>query len=471
METYHFQRKIPCEQSYDLVVAGGGPAGVSAAISAARLGAKVLLVEATGTLGGMGTSGLVSIWLSLSDGIRVLSRGLFWETLTRLQAAGGIPASVDVNSFDKLLGVCVGFGPEVLKLLLDEMCEESGVDLLLCTRLIEADSDTASGRVRGVMIHHIEGIRYVPAKAFIDATGDAVLADLCGVPCREAGRDSKHIMAPTLCGMVANVDWPRYWEACKTHVANIERGIAEGFFSQPDRHVPGLFGGTVPGQYGGVRTAGIQNAGHMFGTDALKVRSLTAGYVKGRKLAAEYAEFFRRYWDGAQKLELVATASLLGVRESRRIVGEYELCYEDFAARRHFDDQICVYNTGVDIHPYDTSDAEWERHMLEFHKRDRCGLGESYGLPYGILVPHGWHNLWVAGRCASSDVKVNGAIRNQNAAFMMGQAAGTATVQSNATGQPACDLDVTALVETLRKYGVYLPQKAAPRKITRSEQR
>jgi hypothetical protein len=158
---------------------------------------------------------------------------------------------VDLNSFDAQLGVCCGFSPEVLKCLLDEMVTEAGVDLLLCTRLIEADADVATGRVRGVVIHHIEGIRYVPAKTFIDATGDAVLANLCGIPCREAGRDSKHIMPPTLCGVVANVDWPRYWEAGKTHIANIERAIADGFFTQPDRHVPGLFCGTVPGQYDG----------------------------------------------------------------------------------------------------------------------------------------------------------------------------------------------------------------------------
>ena len=461
MQTYSYQRQIPCEKSYDVVVAGGGPAGVSAAISAARLGAKVLLIEATGTLGGMGTAGLVSIWLSLSDGVRVLSKGLFWETLTRVHAAGGMHQTVDLGTFDQRLGVCVGFAPEVLKRLLDQMCAEAGVDVLLCTRLIDVDADPAAGRVRGAIIHHIEGIRYVPAKAFIDATGDAVLADLCKVPCREAGRDTPNIMPPTLCGVAVNIDWPRYWEACKTHVARIEKGIADGFFSQPDRHVPGLFCGTG--------NTGIQNAGHMFGTDALRVRSLTAGYIKGRQLAAEYAEFFRRYWEGAENMHLVATASLLGVRESRRIVGEYELNYHDFAARRHFADQICVYNTGVDIHVYDTSQAEWERHVLEFHKRDRLGLGESYGLPYGIMVPRGWRNLWVAGRCASSDVKVNGAIRNQNAAFLMGQAAGTAAVQSNATGEPACDLNVAKLVDTLRQNGAYLPQTASPRAMTRAQ--
>jgi len=459
MDFYRLERTIPREQPYDIVVAGGGPGGVSAAISAARLGAKVLLVEATGTLGGMGTAGLVSIWLSLSDGVRVLSRGLFWETLSRMQAAGGLEPNADLTTFDHRLGVNCGFAPEVLKRLLDQMCLEAGVDLLFGTRVIEADADAAAGLVRGVIIHHIEGLRYVPAKAFIDATGDAVLTHLCGAPCTEAGRDTPHIMPPTICGVVSGVEWPRFWESNRTQDAYIAKGIADGYFSQPDRHVPGVFRGTTAN--------GIQNAGHLFGTDALRVRSLTHGYIKGRKLAAEYAEFFKRYMPGCEKMELCATASLLGVRESRRVVGEYELGYEDFKARRHFDDQIGVYNTPVDIHVYDTSDEQWERYVQEYRVRDKCGPGESYGLPYGILVPRGWNNLWVSGRCASSDVKVSGAIRNQNAAFLMGQASGTAAVQSIATGQPACDLNVATLVETLRDNGAYLPQEHSPERITR----
>jgi len=461
MKTWTLQREIPCESEYDLVVAGGGPSGVGAAVAAARQGAKVLLVEATGALGGMGTSGLVSVWYSLSDGERVLPKGLFWEILTRLNEMGGLRAGTDLSTYDKKLAVGTGFSPEVLKRLLDRIVREAGVDLLFCTRLIAADADKQTGRVAGVVIHHIEGLRYVPAKTFIDATGDAVLADLCGVPCREAGRDTKHIMPPTLCGVVANIDWERYWETVKHQDELIAQGIKDGFFTQNDRHVPGLFRS--------VETTGIQNAGHLFGTNALKVKSLTEGYVKGRELAAEYMAFFRTYFDGAEKAELCATGSLMGVRESRSIVGEYELCYDDFKARRHFDDQIGVYNKAVDIHVYDLSDEQWQRYTSEYRVRDNCGVGESYGLPYGILVPKGSTNLWVGGRCVSADVKMHGSIRDQPAAYIMGQAAGTAAVQSIATGQPACDLNVATLVETLRRQGAYLPQTGSPRRITRSD--
>jgi ribulose 1,5-bisphosphate synthetase/thiazole synthase len=459
--TWSYQRPIRVENQYDVVVAGGGPSGVAAAICAARRGAKVLLIEATGALGGMGTSGLVSNWYSLSDGIRVLTKGIFWETMTRLQAAGGLRPGIVLSTFDSRLGAGSGFQAEVLKRLLDEMCREAGVDLLFCTRLIDVDADADKKRVSGVVIHHIEGLRYVPAKAFIDATGDAVLAHAAGVECREAGRDTPGIMPPTLCAVVTDMDWSRFQRGENDSIqdAAIERAIADGFFTQNDRHVPGLFRSAA--------TFGIQNAGHLFGMDALRVRSLTDGYILGRKLAAEYAEFFKRYMDGAEKMEMVATAPLMGVRESRRVVGEYELKYDDFTTRRHFDDQVGVYNKAVDIHVYDLSDEQWERYTSEYRDRDRCARGESYGMPYGILVPRGWTNLWVTGRCVSADVKMHGAIRDQPACFMLGEAAGLAAVQSNQTGQPANDLNVATLVETLRKNGGYLPQTRSPREMTR----
>ena len=111
-------------------------------------------------------------------------------------------------------------------------------------------------------------------------------------------------------------------------------------------------------------------------------------------------------------------------------MGEYELNINDYMARREFPDQIGVFNKFVDIHPYDTSDEEYGRLLKEAFQDLRLNPGERFGIPYGILVPKGWQNLWVAGRCASSDIKVHGSIRVQPAASMMGQAAGTAAVQS-----------------------------------------
>jgi hypothetical protein len=142
-------------------------------------------------------------------------------------------------------------------------------------------------------------------------------------------------------------------------------------------------------------------------------------------------------------------------------------------ARRQFPDQIAVFNKFVDIHPYDTSREEYDRLVRESlgtgeaSGTDRINPGECFGLPYSILVPKGWENLWVAGRCNSSDVKVHGSIRVMPPAAMMGQAAGTAAVQSIKTGQPACDLNTKQLVETLRANNANLPQKELSEKMTR----
>jgi hypothetical protein len=453
-KTFTLQRQIPVEEGYDLVVAGGGPGGCGAAIAAARLGAKVLLVEGTGCLGGMGTSALVSAWSDLGDGERSLIGGIMTEILETLFKRGAYRPDLDPQWRIRLHGG-LGFNAEALKRLLDELCIQSGVEVRFFTRMIDVDYE--GKKINGVVLNNVEGHRYIAAKAFVDATGDAILTNLVGAPVREAGRDTEHIMAPTLCSAVAGIDRARFDYSKQQDM--VFKAIADGFFTQNDRHVPGLFPNG--------RTTGIINAGHLFGTDALNCRSLSDAMIKGRQFAEEYFRFLKKYLEGCEELELVTTGSLLGVRETRRIVGEYEVDYADFTARRSFPDQIAVYNKAVDIHVHDCSDEQWERYTDEFLKRDRLKAREYYGLPYGILVPRGWTNLWVAGRCNSSDVKVHGAIRDQPACLMMGEAAGTAAVQSIKTGQPACDLDTAQLVETLRTRGGYLPQEKLSARMTR----
>jgi hypothetical protein len=135
--------------------------------------------------------------------------------------------------------------------------------------------------------------------------------------------------------------------------------------------------------------------------------------------------------------------------------------------RRHFPDQMGVFAKAIDIHPYDTSKAEYQRYYDEYHKSGRLKVGDFFGIPYGVLVPKGWNNLWVAGRCVSTDVKVQGSIRVQPAASMMGHAAGTAAVQSIKTDRVAAELDTEQLVNTLRTAGAYLPQTTTSKTMTR----
>lgn len=453
MKTRHFARNLSVDNEYDLVVAGGGPAGTAAAVCAARLGARVLLVEATGCLGGMGTSGLVCAFDPMADGEKNLVGGFQLEVVEKLYESGGLGPQVTPDFWRKNYHCWTPFRAESLKKLLDELTVEAGVEVRFFTRVIDAELARTGKRVEGVILHNVEGLRYVPARAFIDCTGDAVLAELCGVECL----GNPNFMPGTLCSLHAGIDWSRAYG--KPHQPLIDAAVAAGFFSQPDRHVPGL------SRVGD--TLGYLNAGHLFGKSALKCADVSSAMMQGRRLVREFLDFYRRYMPGCENMELVATAALMGVRETRRIVGEMQLTYDDYIARRQFPDQIGVFNKFVDIHVKDCSPGEYQRFVEEMEKSGRLGRGECFGIPYGILVPRGWENLWVAGRCNSSDERVHGSIRVMPAASMMGQAAGVAAWQALQTGRTACTLDTEQLVRTLRGQNANLPQETLSRQMTR----
>ena len=466
MATYTFTREIDVEEDFDVMVAGGGPAGTAAAVCAGRLGAKVLLVEATGCLGGMGTSGLVSTFGPISDGLQMLVGGIMRQIVLELQQRGQLGPHVVSDYLHSQLNRWVPFKPEGLKRLLDEMVQEAGVDVRFFTRVVDAEASELG--VVGAVISNIEGFRFIKAKTFIDATGDATLSDLCGADCKVVLRDIDAVAPSTLCSLFAGVNWddPVYgsdWRGIDAAKALSKKlllkAIEDGHFTQPDRFMPGM------NKIG--KQAAQLNGGHVFNLNGLNIRSLSDGMITGRKLAVEYESFFRNYMPGCEDIELITTAPVMGVRDTRRIVGEFELVFEDYASGRQFPDQIAVYNRPTDVHPTDTTEEEYKRFLNDFEGKHSLGVGECLGIPYSILVPKGWRNLWVAGRCHSSDTKVHGSIRAQSAAYMMGQAAATAAVQAIATGQPACDLDTEELVIRLREQGANLPQKTLSRSMTR----
>lgn len=460
MGSFLFTRHIPIDDGYDVCVLGGGPAGTVAAIAAGRQGARVLLVEGTGCLGGMGTSGLVTAFDPMANGTEMLVGGVMREIVETLYRDGELGPWVTPETYSLKYMTWTPFKVEGYKRLLDRLVSEARVEVRFFTRLCDADADPLSGQVNGVVLNNIEGWRYIRAKTFIDCTGDAVLAAAAGARCREAGRDSPRIMPATMASLFGGqFDWTK----CDGRVQQeaLKRALADGFFTQADRHMPGM------SRVGA--NLGYLNGGHLFNLDALRCKDLSDGAMLGRRLAKEYFEFFKRYVPGCADIEHVTTASLLGIRESRRIVGEYELHVGDYLARRQFPDQIGVFNKFIDIHPYDCSDDELKRFLKEKDDASlKLGPGESFGIPYGILVPRGWRNLWVAGRCVSADLQIHGVIRVQPAAAMMGQAAGTAAVQAIRQAQAANQLDTAQLVETLRRNGAHLPQATLSRTMTRT---
>lgn len=452
MDTFRLIRDIPVEDGYDVIVAGGGPAGALAAIAAGRLGAKVLLAEATGCLGGMGTSGLVCAFDPMADGEKMLVGGLMRELVETLYARGFMKPGIDPDSWRKKYHVWSQFQSEGLKLVLDEMAKDAHVEVRFFTRVIDAQQE--KGVVDGVVLSNIEGYRYIRAKCFIDATGDAVLSQLCGAAFHQAGKDGEDGPMPaTLASIFAGVEWDRFHRnsQCPECVELIEKEYESGMFEQCDRHFVGV---------SKVNDAvGYMNGGHIFNLDATDIHSLSEGMMTGRRIVRQYEAFLKKYFDTCRNIQLVATGALMGVRESRRVIGEYELNYQDYLSRRHFPDQIGLFNKFVDIHPRDCSREEYDRFLREKDDTGRLGQGESFGLPYGILVPKGFKNLWVAGRCVSSDQWVHGSIRVMPACGMMGQAAAAAAVQCIRTGETADALNTRALVETLREMDAFLPQE------------
>ena len=167
MKTYTLKRTIPVDEQYDLVVAGGGPAGSAATICAARLGARVLLVEATGCLGGMGTSGLVTAFDPMADGERMLVGGLMREIVETMYERGFLAPHVTPDFWRERFHCWTPFRAEGLKLLLDELVVDAGVEVRFFTRVIDAEADAVEKRVAGLILHNVEAYRYVPAKTFI----------------------------------------------------------------------------------------------------------------------------------------------------------------------------------------------------------------------------------------------------------------------------------------------------------------
>lgn len=452
-DSFRLQRDIPVNDHYEVVVAGGGPAGVAAAVSAARLGAKVILFEGMGCLGGMGSSGLVSAFDPMANGKTQLVRGFMGEVVELMHREGFM--NVDPSHWRTRYHAWSNFNPEGYKLILDRMMVNANVKTQFYTKVIEAEIDPKENKVKGVVVSNVEGMTYYEADTFIDCTGDAVLADLCGADCWEAGRDTEKIMPPTMPTL-----WNGELNLTRSEVRKLyERYVKNGKHRHPSYKFVGLTE-IDDGLF-------YLNGGHIFNMNALKIDSISEGAMRGRIIAEDFRRMFAEHPE--IKLSLAATSSLIGVRESRRIKGEYVYSEKDMRERRLFNDSVGVYCKACDIHPYaftkEAAKAHYEMYYL--NEAMRPGRGEMFSIPYGALVPKGWKNLWTAGRCASADILGQGSLRCQPYCSQMGQAAGTAAVQSLETGQTADNLDTERLVKTLRQQNVYLPQEKLSPEMTR----
>jgi hypothetical protein len=435
---FKFSRRIPVRHEVDVFVAGGGPAGLAAAVTAARQGARVLLVDGQSCCGGSGTAGMLPIFMFFGDKTHFYADGVGREVLERLERAGGIWPTKDMPCYKG----------EVLKRVYDDMLEDSGADVLLCTNLV--DVEVRAGRVTHAVCWGKSGLFAVRAKAFVDSTGDGDLCAWAGAPF-EKGDAQGRMMPGTLCSFWTGVDWKKA-EAAGVGMWRQESLLPRAFerkvFTIEDRHLPGM----LPTG----KTTGGGNIGHTFGVDGTDERSLTRAHLWARKSLVEYQRFYREFLKGYEHAEMSVSAPLMGVRESRRIMGDYVLSKPDYDTRATFPDEIGRYNYWIDMHCTTPSKKEFLAHKRR-HRATPYRDGESYGIPYRCLIPEKLQNVLVAGRCMSADRWLQSSIRVMPGCFITGQAAGMAAALVAEQGLSTRQVDVSKLQARLVKMGAWLP--------------
>ena len=457
----------PLYGEYDVVVVGGGMAGTGAAIAAARAGAKTILIENTSALGGLATMGIVNIPLDFLS-------GLGKELFERLVACNGLwRRNTD---------------PEKHKLVFDQMVKESGCDLLLVTPLVDTivDGDT----VVGIIIHTKEGRRAIMGKRFVDASGDSDLVYFAGGEV-EVGREIDHMsMGCSLEFVLGGVDYDKY-QASELRMTDpqwilmLSDAIAEGRIPDIDNHLNWMT--HIPGrpEHCGMDEVSIcfAHSRNCFPTDN---KDLTRMYIEGREQAIMLTDFIRENVPGFEKAYLGYTGSLLGVRESRRIIGEYIFSGMDIAYARKFDDVISISQHGFDLHGFEAAgNPKWIKGTLpdgrEGYISNRAGWGSQrppedglprinmkecipdgvyyYDIPYRSLVPIRLENVLAAGRNLSADIPGQSGTRLVMCCMSLGEAAGTAAAMSIKEDVRLRDLDVAKLQNELVANGLNLGQK------------
>lgn len=425
-----FARKVPVLDRYDVVVCGGGPAGTAAALAARRGGLKVLVVEGQGQLGGTGVSGMVSEWLGGDNG------GIYHELATEAIERGIARMSEWGPAFD----------PFAMAAYLDEKVAEVDLDTLLLTQAV--DVRVEDDRITHVLIFNKSGLAAVPARAVVDATGDADIAARSG--CRVLkGRKSDGLMTPTsLIFHVDNVDdeavakhFGKWGNRLLGQIAELQE-TGEWPFSY-NRFITRLLNEKGVWMVNTVRLTGID------GTDG---KSKTEGMVRGRAEVQKLMEIFRKHVPGYEDARIKAVATLLGVRETRRIDGQYYMTLDDLVAwsggRKPMDDVIAYSTWGFDL-----PDPHRPSHNPGPSRR---GLPRRKAVPYRVMVPRPIRNLICPGRAVSVDRDILGAIRVMSPCMAMGQAAGQAAKQVVAKNVSFAEVDVKTLVGELRENGMEL---------------
>ena len=456
----------------DVLVVGGGTAGVAAAVSAARRGMKTLLVESQGSLGGLATNGLVT-------GVAGMIEGICKEFLDRMEAEGDLIPRPHLPSFD----------PEKAKFMLERMVLEAGARILYWTYVV--DAYVQDGCIKEVICHSKSGWMAIEARMVIDTTGDADVAAYAGVPYEVGSPEFAGLnMSTTLAFRLAKVNMRKYGEAMQAWNAKekmpkkmtmvtelMEKAVASG--DLPYFIFPTALIYPVPRTPEEESDVTVMTA-HSFYTRNLDVEDLTRQVIEQHQQIGWLEKFFRKYVPGFEASRLAGLANLHGIRDSRRISGEYVLKDEDVVCARKFEDGIAKFPEFLDTHhptsprigfmrhvhleepkgPAICRPAECSGDMHPFVKRTRyearCSPREYCEIPYRSLVPLKVDNLLVAGRCVSAEFNALAAVRVIAICMSTGQAAGIAAALCLKDGTVPRRLDGKLVRDAMIKQGIPL---------------
>lgn len=440
-----------------MLVVGGGNAGCAAALAAARHGARTMLVERYGFLGGTATASMVGPWMTFHSGDDRIVGGIAQEMVDRLMASGASPGHIlDASDY---VPTITPFDPEVHKALLFDMMREAGVHLLLHAYFLQALSQ--DGVVRGARFATVGGERSYLAAVTIDATADAYVAASAGVQTQQ-GDERGRVQPATLIFRLSHVDLEKtaaYLRAhpdqmrtsLKTHerqadtltaVAGLQ-ALWHAAQENGEVNIPRELVSFFISPYADEVTV---NMTRVTDIDPLDPDDLTRAEIEARRQTMELLRFFRRRVPGFANARIAATATQVGIRESRRILGEYTLTRDDVLSGRQFEDAVARSAYPIDLHNPSGSGTLTQR----------LPPGASYEIPYRCLVPVHVEALLVAGRCISTTHEALASTRLTPTVMTLGQAAGTAAAMATREKVRVREVDVVGLRNALAADGVDL---------------